>query len=218
MIRLMLVDDHVLVRAGFRMILQQQADMEILGEAGSGEEAIPLVRKLKPDVVLMDVHLPGLSGLEATERILKAQPEVRVVIVTMQEEDPFPRRLLQVGASGYLGKACSAEELVGAVRQVACGRKYISPAIAQRLALASLPGNNADSSPFAQLTPRELEIALAMSRGEGMPAVAGRLSISPKTVATHKYRIYEKIGVTSEVGIAHLALQYGLLGPGVKPA
>src|SRR6187455_3195847 len=119
MIRLMLVDDHVLVRAGFRMILQQQADMEILGEAGSGEEAIPLVRKLKPDVVLMDVHLPGLSGLEATERILKAQPEVRVVIVTMQEEDPFPRRLLQVGAAGYLGKACSAEELVGAVRQVA---------------------------------------------------------------------------------------------------
>jgi DNA-binding NarL/FixJ family response regulator len=101
MIRLMLVDDHALVRVGFRMILEREADMEIVGEAGSGEEAIPLARRLVPDVVLMDVHLPGLSGLEATERILKVQPQVRVVIVSMQEEDPFPRRLLQVGASGY---------------------------------------------------------------------------------------------------------------------
>jgi len=215
MIRLMLVDDHALVRAGFRMILQQQPDMEIVAESGSGEDAIPLVRKLKPEVVLMDVHLPGLSGLEATERILKVQPEVRVVIVTMQEEDPFPRKLLQVGASGYLGKGCPADELVGAVRQVALGQKYISPAIAQRLALASLPGNNADS-PFAQLTTRELEIALALARGEGMPEIAARLSISPKTVATHKYRVYEKLGVGTEVGIAHLALQHGLIGPGTK--
>ena len=215
MIRLMLVDDHVLVRAGLRMILQEQADMEIVAEAGNGEDAIPLARRHKPDVVLMDVHLPGLSGLEATERILRAQPGVRVVIVTMQEEDPFPRRLLQVGASGYLGKACPADELVAAVRQVAAGRKYISPAIAQRLALASLPGNDAEH-PFAQLTPRELEIALATARGEDMQQVGSWLSISPKTVATHKYRVYEKLGVTSEVGIAHLALQYGLIGPGVK--
>ena len=215
MIDIVLVDDHALVRAGFKMILERQADMRIVGEAGSGEEALPLVRKLAPDVVLMDVHLPGLSGLEATERIVKVQPKVRVVIVTMQEEDPFPRRLMQVGASGYLGKACPAEELVGAVRQAAMGRKYISPAIAQRLALASLPGNDAES-PFAQLTPRELEIALAMAKGEDMPQVAARLSISPKTVATHKYRIYEKLAVTSEVGIAHVALQYGLIGPGVR--
>src|SRR5215510_10633710 len=150
--RMMLVDDHALVRAGFRMILERQPDMEIVAEAGNGEDSIPLARRLKPDVVLMDVHLPGLSGLEATERIVRSQPEVRVVIVTMQEEDPFPRRLLQVGASGYLGKACPKEELVGAVRQVAGGRKYISPAIAQRLALASLPGNDAESSPFAGLT------------------------------------------------------------------
>jgi DNA-binding NarL/FixJ family response regulator len=213
----MLVDDHALVRAGFRMILAQHKDFELAGECDSGEEAIPLVRELKPDVVLMDLHLPGMSGIEATERIVRAQPKARVIVVTSQEEDPFPRRLLQVGASGYVTKACPADELVGAIRQVARGDKFISPAIAQRLALASLPGNNS-GSPFEHLTPRELEVALAMARGEDMPIVAKRLAISPKTVATHKYRVYEKLGVSSEVALAHMAMQYGLIQAANRPA
>jgi DNA-binding NarL/FixJ family response regulator len=210
MITVALVDDHELVRTGFRYILADHKDFAIVGEAGSGEEAIQIARKLKPQVMLMDLHLPGLSGLEATERIVKADPKVRVIIVSMHDEDPFPRRLLEVGASGYVTKTCPAEELVGAIRQVARGGKYLSPAIAQRLALASMPGRN-KTSPFDQLSKRELEIAMALARGESMPTIAARLNISPKTVATHKYRVYAKLDIDSEVALTLLALQYGLI-------
>ena len=215
MITILLVDDHAMVRAGLRRVLGEQPDMQLVGEAASGEEAVTLVRRLVPQVVLMDLHMPGMSGLEATERIVRGSPKVRVIIVTMQEEDPFPRRLLQVGACGYLTKAGPEEELVKAVREVSLGRRYIAPAIAQRLALASLPGQN-PANPFDRLTPRELEIALGLARGESMVAIGRRLNISAKTVATHKYRIYEKLDVHSEVELAHLALQYGLITAGMR--
>jgi DNA-binding NarL/FixJ family response regulator len=210
MIRIALVDDHELVRTGFRMILSRESDMEIVAEAANGEDAVALSRKFKPDVVLMDVHLPGISGLEATERIARARQGTRVIVVTMQDEQPFPRRLLEAGASGYVTKACPADELVAAVREVARGRRYLSSDVARAMALSSLPGS-AQGSPFEPLSARELEVALSLARGESMQEIAERLHLSAKTVATYKYRLFEKLAIENEVALAHLAREHGLL-------
>ena len=209
MIRVLIVDDHALVRTGFRMILAREADIEIVGEAASGEDAIRLAKQHAPDVVLMDVHLPGISGLEATERITQALSRTRVIAVTVQDGQPFPKKLLAAGASGYVTKACPADELLAAVRTVARGQRYLSRDVANVIALESLNGQGA--SPFESLSPRELEVAIALARAESMQAIAARLHLSAKTVATHKYRLYEKVGVDSEVALAHLAVRYGLI-------
>lgn len=212
MIRVFLLDDHALVRTGLRMILSQRpADVEVVGEASSGEEALPQIRQLKPDIVLCDLHLPGVSGLEVTERIIKAQQPTRVIIVSVQEDGPMPRRLLEAGAHGYLGKGCVAEELFRAVQEVAQGRRYLGSDLAQRMALDAL---HSSASPFDALSPRELEVALLLCQGKRMDDIAQRLNLSPKTVATHKYRLFEKLGVTDVVPLANLARQYGLLEPG----
>ncbi len=207
-IRVFLLDDHALVRTGFRLILGSETDIEVVGEAASGEEGLPQIRKLKPDVVLCDLHLPGVSGLEVTERIVKAEQGTRVVIVSVQEDGPMPKRLLEAGASGYLDKGCDASELVRAVRDVARGRRYLGGNVAQKLAFGSL---DKGSSPFDLLTPRELEVAMLLSRGKRMEDIAQRLSLSAKTVATHKYRLFEKLAVQDTVALARLATQYGLL-------
>lgn len=210
MIRVLIVDDHALVRTGFRMILAaENTGIDVSAEATTGEDAVRLARQLKPDVVLMDLHLPGISGLEATQRIVAAEPSVRVIAVTAQEAQPFPRKLLEAGASGYVTKGCPAAELLEAVRTVARGQRYLSRDVASALALGAYGGTQ--SSPFEALSPRELEIALALSRAESMQAIAARLHLSAKTVATHKYRLYEKVGVDSEVALAHLAVRYGLV-------
>ena len=207
MIRVFLLDDHALVRTGFRLILSGETDIEVVGEAASGEEGLPLIRKLKPDVVICDLHLPGLSGLEITERIVRGDAGSRVIVVTVQEDGPMPRRLLDAGASGYLGKGCSADELLRAVRDVSRGKKFLGAEVAQKLALGSLGGNG---SPFDALSPRELEIAMMLCQGLRMEDIARRLSLSPKTVATHKYRGFDKLGVNDVVGLARLASQYGM--------
>lgn len=208
MIRVFLLDDHALVRNGLRMILAAEDDIDVVGEAGSGEEGLPLVRKLTPDVVLCDVHLPGLSGLEVTERLVRMDDAPRVIIVSVQEDGPLPRRLLEAGASGYLGKGCDGAELVRAVREVAKGRRYLAPQVAQHMALGVLEGGG---SPFDRLSPRELEIALMLTQGRRMEDIAKRLSLSPKTVATHKYRLYEKLGIADPVALSRLASQHGLV-------
>ena len=212
MTTILIVDDHDLVRTGLRNILENDGGMDVVGEAASGEEAIRLARQLGPDIILMDVELPGLSGLESTERILKAQPKIRVVVLTAHSEPPLPARLLDIGASGYLTKACDSRELVNAVRAVARGERYIGAEIAQQLALSLLPGT--PQSPFQELTARELEIALMLTQGMKMPSIAEVINVSPKTVATHKYNVYEKVGVSSEVELLRLALRYGLVKPG----
>lgn len=207
MIRVFLVDDHALVRTGFAMILSAEPDIEVVGDADSGEAALPLIKKLKPDVLLCDLHLPGVSGLEVTERLLKAQLPTRVIIVSVQEDGPMPKRLLAAGACGYLGKGGDARELLRAVREVAAGRRYIGGEVAQRLALGQVNGGQ---SPFDLLTPRELEVAMLISQGRRMDDIAQRLSLSPKTVATHKYRLFDKLGIKDAVSLSRLSAQYGL--------
>ena len=186
MIRVFLLDDHALVRTGYRLILGQEKEFEIVGEAGSGEEGLPMIRRLKPQVVICDLHLPGISGLDITERIVRSELGAYVLIVSVQEEGPMPRRLIEAGASGYLGKGCDAAELVRAVREVARGRRYLASHVAQRMALSRLCG---DDSPFDALSPRELEVARMLCQGLRMEEIGRRLSLSGKTVATHKYRL-----------------------------
>lgn len=208
MIRVFLLDDHALVRTGFRMILAQQVDMEVVGEAASGEEGLPLIRKLRPDILLCDLHLPGVSGLEITERVVKGGYGPRVIIVSVQEDGPMPRRLIEAGASGYLGKGCEANELLRAIRDVHAGKRYLAGGLAQKLAFGVLAG---DQSPFDRLSPRELEVAMMLSQGKRMEDIARHLSLSAKTVATHKYRLFEKLGIGDVVALARLAGQYGLI-------
>ncbi|QNN46478.1 response regulator [Thermomonas brevis] len=210
-IRVFIVDDHALVRAGFRLILGGEADIDVIGEADSAEVALPQIRKLKPDVVLCDLHLPGLSGLELTERIVRGDYGTRVIAVSVLEDGPMPRRLLEAGAFGYVGKACDAAELLRAVRDVARGRKYLASSIAQGLALAGLQGETA--SPFDTLTPRELEVALLLNQGLRQEAIARQLSLSAKTVNTHKTRLFEKLGIHDNIALARLVSQYGLVDP-----
>lgn len=207
-IRVFLLDDHALVRTGFRLILDGVSDIEVVGEAGSGEEGLPQIRRLKPDLVLCDLHLPGVSGLEVTERIIKGGYGAKVVIVSVQEDGPMPKRLLEAGASGYLDKGCDASELLRAVRDVARGKRYLASNVAQKLALASLDKGR---SPFDLLTLREIEVARLLSQGKRMEDIAQRLNLSAKTVATHKYRVFEKLEVRDAVALARLATQYGLL-------
>lgn len=209
-IRVYIVDDHALVRAGMRMILSAEVDIEVVGDADSGELALPQIRRLQPDVVLCDLHLPGVSGLEVTERIVRGQPGTRVIIVSVLEDGPLPRRLLEAGASGYVGKAGDSTELVRAVRDVARGRRYLASGIAQHLALAGIGGN---ASPFDELSPREIEVALLLVQGLRQEEIARRLSLSAKTVNTHKSRMFDKLGITDMIALARLVRQYGLVAP-----
>lgn len=209
MIRVVLIDDHELVRTGFRMILAQQPDIEIVGEAADGERGLALIRANEPDVAVVDVHMPGLSGIELTDRVRRHKLATRVVILTVVHEAPFPRRLIEAGASGYLTKGCAAEELLRAVRQVADGRRYLAPDIAELLALGALDGRTV--SPFESLSARELDVALMLARGQDMQDIAERLKLSAKTVATYKYRLFDKLGIDNTVALAHLAHMHGLL-------
>jgi DNA-binding NarL/FixJ family response regulator len=207
MVRVFLLDDHSLVRTGFRLIVSDQPDMEVIGEACTGEDGLPLIRSLRPDVVVCDLHLPGVSGLEVTERIAQWNQGTRVIIVSVQEDGPMPRKLLEAGASGYLGKGCEAHELLRAIREVAAGRRYLAPPVAQMLALGALYGA---SSPFERLSPRELEVSMMLCQGRRMEDIAQHLKLSAKTVSTHKYRAFEKLGIQDVVTLSRLALQYGL--------
>lgn len=210
MIRIVMMDDHVLVRAGLRMILEKQPDMEVVGEADDGESGLQLIRKLKPDIALVDLHMPNVNGIEVTERTRRGKLSTRIVILTMAGDAPFPRRLLEAGASGYLTKGCPAEELIRAIRQIADGRRYLSADVAQQLALDSALGNGGDS-PFDGLSTRELEVAMMLAQGLAAKQIGDRLKLSEKTVATYKYRLFEKLAIDNVVTLAHLATAHGLM-------
>ena len=209
-IRVFVVDDHALVRAGMRMILSGETDIEVVGEADCGEDALPQIRKLVPDVVLCDLHLPGVSGLELTERILKGDHGTRVIVVSVLEDGPMPKRLREIGASGYVGKGGDASELLRAVREVARGKRYLANSVAQNLALYGIDG---DGSPFDALSARELEVAMLLTQGLRQEDIARRLSLSAKTINTHKTRLFEKLGIQDNIALARLAGQYGLANP-----
>lgn len=211
MISVVLIDDHELVRTGFKMILGQQADISVIGEAGSAEDGLRLIRGRGPDVALVDVHMPGMSGVELTERVNRAKLHTQIVVLTVVDNARFPKRLLDAGALGYLTKGCSADELLAAIRRVADKRRYLAPAVAQQLALATLDG---DGSPFEVLSSRELEVALMLVRAKPLKDIAAYLNLSPKTISTYKQRLLDKLQVEHVLGLAHLMTVHGLLDAG----
>ena len=209
MIKLLLADDHELVRTGIRRILEDVEDFKVVGEAINGEEAVKFCRKHNPDLVLMDMSMPGIGGLEATKQILRFTEGTRVIVLSVHKENPIPAKVMQVGAFGYLTKDSDPQEMIRAIRKVAAGQKYVSPDIAQQIALGQLDFK--DGNPFEQLSERELEITLLLTRGAKVPDIAASLNISAKTVNTYRYRMFEKLRVSSDVALTHLALRHKLI-------
>ena len=183
--------------------------LQVVGQAESGEESLIKARELKPDVVLMDVKMPGIGGLGATTKLLRSHPDIKVVVVTVCEEDPFPTRLLQAGAAGYLTKGAGLAEMVQAIRLVFAGQRYISPQIAQQLAIKSF--QPVSDSPFDALSEREIQIALMIVGCQKVQTISDKLCLSPKTVNTYRYRIFEKLSITSDVELALLAVRHGMV-------
>jgi two-component system invasion response regulator UvrY len=208
MINVLLVDDHELVRSGIRALLTNAEGIRVMGEVSCGEDAVEAVKRKAPDVILMDVNMPGIGGMEATRRITRLNPKVRVIILTVHTEDPYPARLLKAGAAGYLTKGCSVGEMVEAIRAVSDGRHYVSNAIAQSLAMSMLPGGE---SPLNALSQRELQVLFMLVRGDRGSEISGKLHLSPKTISTYRYRLYDKLGVKSDAELTRLAMRYGIL-------
>jgi len=208
-IKLLLVDDHELVRTGIQRILEDVSDFSVVGVAVNGEDAVKFCRKHSPEIVLMDMSMPGMGGLEATKQILRFCEQIRIIVLSVHKENPIPAKVMQMGAFGYLTKDSDPEEMIRAIRKVAAGQKYVSPDIAQQIALGQL--NLKDGNPFEGLSERELEIALMLVKGAKVPDIASFLSISAKTVNTHRYRMFEKLNVANDVELTHLALRHKLI-------
>ena len=207
MINILLVDDHELVRTGIEYVLTEDAEMRVVGVACTGEEAVEQADRLKPDIVLMDINMPGMGGIEACRKINKKHPEVKIVALTVYADGPFPSQLLSLGAHGYLSKNCPPSELINAVRAVCGGSRYLSQDVANNMALSSLPHC---SSPFDQLSYRELQVVIMTLQGKSIQDMADLLKISTKTINTYRYRSYAKLTVKNNVELTRLAAQFEL--------
>jgi two-component system invasion response regulator UvrY len=219
LINVLIVDDLDLVRLGIRTLLADVRGVNVVDEARDGREAIDRARALLPDVVLMDVQMPGIGGLEATRKILHFHPDVKIIVLTVCESGPFPSRFLQAGAVGYVTKDCDKKELSMAIRAVNSGQRYLSPKIAQQIAFR-LISKKGHKCPFDCLSERELQVALMIANGERPVDIANMLNISQKTVNSYRYRLYDKLTIDSDVALTHLALREGLVelseAPGVE--
>ena len=210
MINVLLVDDHELVRTAIRKYLEEVKNIKVVGEVASGEEALAWARKNEVDVVLMDMIMPGLNGLDTTGKFLKIRPDARILVLSAQTEDPFPTKVMQAGAFGYLSKNASLEEMVTAINTVFKGRKYLSQEIAQQMALNTVSATDKEN-PFNSLSERELQITLLITKGSKVNDIAEKLSLSPKTVNSYRYRIFEKLSINGDVELTRLAIRYKLV-------
>lgn len=208
-IRVLIADDHRLVRAGLSELLRDQPGIEVVGEAEDGEAVLDLTPRLRPNVILMDVQMPRLGGIEATRRLNATQPDARVIAISALDADPVPARIMEAGAWGFLGKSAEPEEVIAAVRRVADGERYVPAALAKRLALSQRSGE--ELGQFMNLSRRELELVLYTAQGLGTLAVAQRLCLSPKTVSTYRRRVYDKLGVDNDIDLVKLAAGHGLI-------
>jgi len=208
-VRVLLVDDHDLVRMGINSLLETANGIKVVGEASSGEEALKLFKELQPNIVLMDVKMPGIGGLEATKRIAHQYHDAKVLVVTVYADEPYPSRVLQAGAMGYITKSTSIDEMVQAIKIVSSGKRYLSPEIAQQLALKHL--NDESKSPFEQLSEREMQVLIMITSGQRVNEISDQLFLSPKTINSYRYRLFEKLNVNSDVELTHFAFKYNLI-------
>lgn len=213
----LIVDDHELVRFGFKSLLGSQDSINVVDTLSSGEDAINWCRDNKGDVdiILMDVNMPGIGGIEATHRISKAWPDIGIIIVTVHDDGPLPKQLLNGGARGYLTKGNGVEEMITAITDVKNGKHYIAQDIAQQLALSVLPG---ESNPLDCLSMRETQVLMMIAQGTKTQKISEILNLSPKTISTYRKRLHEKLEVESDIEMLHLAMKYGVLDDNTRPA
>ena len=207
-LRVMLVDDHAVVRGGFKVLLQTWDDVQVVAEADSGEEALRIHDSVAPDVVVMDIAMAGMGGIEATKRLVAKHPQVRILALSAHEDTSYSKRAFQAGALGYLSKRTAPEVLIDAIRLVARGKRFIDPGIAQRMAMQDLSG---EADPLAVLSPREFEVFMQIARGQSVVAVAETLNLSVSTVGTHVHKIKQKLDLANASEITLLALRQGLI-------
>lgn len=213
-IRIVLADDHELVRAGFRALLKDLAGMEVVGEAADGREALRIVAARKPNVVLMDIMMPELNGLDATARIAATQPEVRVIILSMSESEEYVLQAMRAGAVGYLLKNVKPAELEEAIRTVARGRTYLAPAVAGHVVAGYLKEANSAVSPLDRLTSRQREVLQAIAEGRTTKEIAGLLGISVKTAESHRMQLMQALDIHDIAGLVRFAIRTGVIGAG----
>ena len=207
-LRIMLVDDHAVVRMGFRLLLDTTSDLRVVGECGSGEEALKCFAEVAPDVVVLDLSMGGMGGLETLSRLLAKWPAVRVLVLSAHEDTAHPRRALAAGALGYLTKRSAADALIEAIRQVAAGKLFLEPALAQEIVVEQV---GSQGNPLEALSPREFEVFLMLARGKSVAEIAELLFLSPRTVGTHLYNIKQKLGAGNAAELTLIALRNGLI-------
>ena len=209
-IKVLLVDDHAVVRMGFKMLINAEVDMEVIGEAESGELGIKSYKELQPNLVIMDITMPGIGGIEAIDRILANDKRARILVLSAHEDSVHPKRVLKAGALGYLTKRSAAEELIKAIRTVHSGKKYLEASIAQQMAITNLSGEN---NPVEVLSDREFEVFIALAKGKSTNEIADTMCLSPRTVGTHLYNIKQKLNANNSAEIALIAIRCGLMEP-----
>lgn len=209
-INVLLVDDHAVVRMGFKMLLESASDIKVIAEAENGEQAVKMYMEHKPDVVVMDITMPGIGGLEAIERIMAKDSTARVLVLSAHEDSVHPKRVLNAGAMGYLTKRSAAEELIKAIRTVAGRKMYLEASIAQQMAIQQLSG---EQNPVDVLSDREFEVFMALAKGKTTNEIAETLCLSPRTVGTHLYNIKQKLNASNSAEIALIAMRSGLIDP-----
>lgn len=216
-IQVLLVDDHPIVRKGTREMLEPYADLQVIGEAGDGREALAFVSRSRPDVILMDVSMPGMNGIEATEAIKKLAPSVAILVLTSYDDDAYVFALLEAGAAGYILKNAREEELIGAIRSVFEGESVLHPSIAKkvlnRFSAQSQAAQNAQNADVDSLSPRELEVIRAAATGDTNKEIAKVLDISPRTVQVHLANIFSKLGVGSRTEAVLYGIRRGWIDP-----
>lgn len=209
MIKVMIVDDHPLVQDGITALLGDLPDFKVIAKASNGEEAIRLGKEKNPDIILMDINMPGIGGIYATHKILANNPNIKIIALTTSINEPFPASILKAGAKGYLTKGASLEKMIQAIHIVATGKTYLDPEVAQQLALKKIP--ESPISLFDSLSTRELTIMMMIIKDAKIQAIAKKLYISPKTVNTYRYRLYKKLSVKNDVELTLFAIEQGLL-------
>jgi len=210
MIRVLIADDHALVRTGFRLLLEEPDDIQVVAEAESGEQAYKLFIDVSPDVIMIDLAMPGIGGIEAIKKIIARDPGARILALSAHEDISHPRRVLQAGALGYLSKRQAPEVLIDAIRRIAKGGRVIDPELAQQMAMAGVSGSG---STLEGLSEREFEVFAKLAMGKSVSQIAEILNLSPSTVGTHLYKLKQKLGLSNQAEITLLAVRYGVIEP-----